>query len=237
MSIARLLWWFVPASLILLSSDAQVRAVDPPMAQIFSGSALNDLLTKCAAVSPLPELPEPPLKLPERARKAINILTPGGVDVRVFLKTPKDKWPVALEEAAKERMQVLAQLSATLKEARKGKVSAKTASALKAAVKKLEENLQGRPADLPPTQYIEARRFTIRLKEGVKAVDRPDLGKELALAEKSLAEGKTAPDLVRFMVAKKLRFAPAGPESGAGYLDLYKALADYHRKVAAAGRK
>jgi hypothetical protein len=236
---ARLLCWLVLASLILPPSAAQAqgRPADPHRTQIFSGSALNDLLTKCAAVSPLPELPEPPAKLPERARKAINILTPGGVDARVFFKTTNDKWPAALEEAAKEKKLLLAQLSATVKEARKGKVSAKTAAALKDAVKNLQENLQESVADMTPYQYIEAKRYTNRLKEGVKAADRPGLGTELALAEKALAEGKTAPDLVRFMIAKKLKFAPAGYANSDGYLDLHKALTDYHRKVGAARGK
>jgi hypothetical protein len=237
MNMACLLCWFVPLTLILLPGDAQLRAADPPLAQVSSGSALNDLLAKCAAISPLPELPEPPAKLSEKAHKAINIRTPGGVDVRVFIKTAMDKWPAALEEAAKEKKQVLAQLSATVTEARKGKLSAKTAAALKDAVKKLEENLQERVADMTPSQYIEARRYLNRLKEGIKAADLPNLGMELALAEKALAEGKTAPDLVRFMIAKKLKFAPAGPEHSQDYLDLYKALADYHRKIAAAPKK
>ena len=237
MNMACLLCWFVPLTLIQPPGDARARAAALQMKQIFSGNALNDLLAKCAAISPLPELPEPPAKLPEKAHKAINILTPGGVDVRVFVKTATDKWPAALEEAAKEKKQVLAQLAATVTEARKGKPSAKTATALKEAVKKLEESLQERAADVTPYQYIEAKRYLNRLTAGVKAADRPDLGTELAMAEKALAEGKTAPDLVRFMIAKKLKFAPAGPANGDVYLDLYKALADYQRKVAAAAKK
>jgi hypothetical protein len=39
------------------------------------------------------------------------------------------------------------------------------------------------------------------------------------------------------MIAKKLKFAPCWPGDGEGYRDLYKALADYHRQVAAARRK
>jgi hypothetical protein len=221
--------WFVVAGFVLALGGAVTRGDDPPP-QVLSGKALNDLLKNLEGVGP-PVEPEPPSKLPAKVRSAINILTPGGVDSAVFLKVPKAKWPSALEEAKQEKEQVIAKLSAAVKEARKGKVSAKTARELSEAVTKLRNALDAGVADIPPRDFIPAARFIGRLKEAAKSVDRANLGEELTLARTVAREGKTAPDLVRFMLAKKLKFAPALSDDAAGYGDLHKALTEYHRRA------
>jgi hypothetical protein len=223
---------------ILQSALSQAPAVPPPDAptpvQILTGQALNDLLLKCKDLKPVAS-PDPPPALPARARGAVNVLAPSGVDASLFLLADSIEWPVALAEAKAERTRLATALSVARKEAAKGKVSDRTVKEVSDAAEKLDKHLVDRIADLTPSEYIHAKRLVNRLKEAGKVVKAATLRADLELAEHA-AKIRTTGELVRWMNEKKLRFAGALPGQDEAYQQLYRALADLHRK-SAAGRK
>jgi hypothetical protein len=219
------------AGLFLVSLAAAQPADTPTPSQVLGGQALNELLQKCKDL-PASKSPEPPAALPEKARDAINILAPSGVDTAPFLRVGTIAWPAAFEDVRSERKCLIQAITTARNEAAKGKVNEKTTQEIRQVVEKLKKHLANRIEDITPTLYIEAKRLMIRLEPAVKAVNAPSLGKDLALAEQT-AKIKTTADLVRWMNEKKLKFAPSLPGQQEAYQELHRALVEHHRKAAA----
>jgi hypothetical protein len=188
-------------------------------ALLYSGKALNKVLPK---FNRLPASPEPPPALTARAKRAVNLVTPSGVDASVFLKAKALGWPEAFDDAKKQTGQFIAAAAEVVRQAKKGKVAEKTAGELTAAARALRKHLEDKVNDFSPSQYIAAHRLTRRLEVAVKSASRANLGAELDLVERA-AKISGAVELARFLNEKKLTFAAAFPGDEAGYQELYKA--------------
>jgi hypothetical protein len=119
------------------------------------------------------------------------------------------------------------------RQAKSGKVAPKVGKEASEAVRRLNTWLAARVEDLTPSDYIESKRFLNRLKAAVGSVDPAKLGRELKLARQATAKGKTLPELVEFMSAKKLKFAPSLKGEDARYQELHRLMSE----AVAAGKK
>ena len=77
--------------------------------------------------------------------------------------------------------------------------------------------------------YIEANTFINNLNDAIKALQQPDAGNYFT--GKYALKAKTVPELVNFMTAQGLQFAPSTPGDEAAYAALQEALASYDRAV------
>jgi hypothetical protein len=214
---------------LFLFLGAPALADSPAPWQILAGGPLNDLLHRCKDLR-LPESPDPPAPLPAKVKGALNFLGPSGIDTTPFLAAGAIRWPEVLAEAKAPRTRLVKALSAARKEVATGKVSDRTIKEVRDAVEELDKHLVDQIGEISPSQYIESKRLVNRLKEAGKAAARASLRDDLALAARAAKETTTA-DLIRLMNDKKLKFAAALPGQEEAYQELYKALADHHRKA------
>jgi hypothetical protein len=208
------------------------RAVnDPPVTEIWSAKALNDLLFDVQKLQGK-GIAGPPVRLDEDILKRINVSagkTPGNVGL--LKNEGKLSWPLALrtmkpqKEVDYLRQEIDSELPQSINEAVNGKVDSKRLEALSKHVEQLQQLLTNNVRDLPPGQYMEARRFLNNLDDGLQVLQQPNAG--LYFTQKYAAKGRTVQQLVENMSKDGLTFAPAVGGDEAAYVALHRALAAY----------
>jgi hypothetical protein len=211
---------------------------DPPVTEIWSAKALNDLLHDVQKLQ-ANGTDGPQLRIDEDVLKRINVSaggTPGNVGL--LKNEGKLSWPLALrtmrpqQEIDDLRQDIGSLLPDAINQAINGKVAAGILRTLNKDVSRMQQLLAQNVGELPPDQYIEAKRFLNNLEDGLTALAQPDAG--LYFTQKYSAKGKTVQDLIDYMTKQGLTFAPAVPGDEAAYVALHRALASYDR--AARGR-
>jgi hypothetical protein len=208
------------------------RAVnDPPVTEIWSAKALNDLLFDVQKLQGK-GITGPQVRLDEDTLKRINVSagkTAGNVGL--LKNEGKLNWPLALRTMKPQkdveylRQEIDSELPQSINEAVNGKVDAKRLETLTKDVDKIQELLTNNVRDLPPGQYMEARRFLNNLEDGLQVLQQPNAG--LYFTQKYAAKGGTVKQLVENMSKEGLTFAPAVGGDEAAYVALHRALAAY----------
>jgi hypothetical protein len=205
---------------------------DPPVTEIWSAKALNDLLAelqKQGAKGVMATYRGPKEPLDQDQLKLINVMsTNRGGNIGLLKNGGRLSWPLALTgfefKEERERLSSLAQDA--VKEAEfNNRVDAGTLRQLHEDLDRLQKQLSRSVGELPPSQYIEAKRYLNNLGDALKVLGQPDAGSHLN--RKYAAQGKTVPDLVQYMTEHGLRFAAAVAGDEAAYRALHRALAAY----------
>lgn len=204
----------------------------PPVTEIQSGRSLNRLLASLVRLDPgTTELPSSPLD--EDLLKRINV-TPAtnGAHFGVLKDRGKLQWPLALRDLAPAddsrelREQIESLVAAAIDQARRGRVPGNLLQALRGQVGALRVLLKRNVLDLSFPLYTDARKYLDDLEDGLKVMGRPDAAKYVngtyALDPQKI---KTVQDLLDFMSAQGLTFAPAVAGDEPAYLAVYRALA------------
>lgn len=201
------------------------RLAAPPLASIYSAEALNGLL---AEIGKLPA-GNARVELKEDARRRINVSRGNGRDIGLLKHAKRLGWPMVLRQAEYKtaRDQVDALLPRAAEQARKGKVDAAILTDLSKSEETMQQQLMEQVGDISPIQYIEAKRFLVRLGRLLKTLAEPDVDVYFKLTDQLAARGKTVDELVKFMTEKKLLFAPAVEGDEDAYVVLHKALLAY----------
>jgi hypothetical protein len=212
------------------------RAVnDPPVTEIWSAKALNDLLRDAQKLQ-AQGAGGPRLELDAVVLRRINVVAgrrPGNLGL--LKDQGKLTWPAALQslsfarEAEDPRQQVAELLPRAVSQAVNGLVDPPVLVALHRAVAKLDTRLAQEAGRLPPNAYIQARRYLNDLFDGLRALGQPDAGQYLTA--RRAARGRTVPELVEHMTQEGLEFAPAVVGDEAAYVALHRALAAYDAAV------
>jgi len=131
-------------------------------------------------------------------------------------------WPALFKEPAfktkRERIDSL--LREAWKQARKDKLPEPAFKELTEAVKLLDADVDEQIAEVNASQWLDAKRFTVRLRAEAGELKKGEVEECVKLHER-LVRCKTLADLVAYMTKEKLTFAPATPRD----LAAYKALA------------
>jgi hypothetical protein len=197
---------------------------DPPLTEVCSSKALNDLLDHLQGLQ-AQGAGGTPVALEESLLTHIKVSAGKSGLAGVLQDGGRLDWPSALRKDAfrTERAELERLAPIAVREAVNGRVGAETLRDLRSAVNSLTRRLAGAAGDLPPARYIEAKRFVNQLDEGLKVLALPDAGDYFT--GKYTARGKTVQDLVKHMAERGLRFAPALAGDEAAYLALHRALA------------
>ncbi len=200
---------------------------DPPYTEVLSGQALNTILDDLARVQmDQGTLRTADVGLDPEVLRHINVARGSGSGGAGVLKDGgRLTWPVALEgEGYRAERQSLCRLApgAVEQAASGGRVDPEVLAQMRRALDRMNQTLADHIRDLPPNRYIEARRYLGSVGDAVRALGRADAC-DCLRARKEL-EGKDVADLVRFLVGRKLRFAPAAPGDEAAYRALHHAL-------------
>jgi hypothetical protein len=208
---------------------------NPPVTEIASGKALNDLLTDLAKQAGTSKDNAPVLRTfqtpDEDLLHSVNVVPTKSVgNVGLLRNHGRLTWPVALSgpqfKEEREQINTLAQDAVNQAEFN-NQVDAGTLRDLMTHIGNLQQQLRANGGDLPPNTYIEARTFLNNLDSAATALQQKDAGKLF----KYKLDAKSLPDLVRYMSSHGLEFGPATPGDEAAYMALYRSLASYDNAV------
>jgi hypothetical protein len=225
-----------PAGLFLTGQLTAVRN-EPPLVEVWSGKALNDLL---GGIVPLLEKGESGLRIPlaQDVLDHLNLTTGERRSTGLLRNGGRLDWPVALREAKfqKECQSVEKLFPKAVEEAAtSGRVPPASIELLKANLGQLQTTLADRIIDFSPAQYIESKRYLNTLGDAVVVLASPDAASYFNL--KYRPRDLTVEGLVQHMITNGLRFAPATPGDEAAYLALHGALAAYKADLAQRSKK
>jgi hypothetical protein len=205
---------------------------NPPVTEIWSGKALNDLLADLRKLPPAkPETGQlvnlQQLPLDEDALKHLNV-TKGNGNIALLKNEGRLNWPVALSgpdfKEQRERINTLAQAAVRQAEFN-SQVDPGTITQLSSDVENLHRQLRKNGGDLPFALYTEAKTFLNNLDDALSALRQRDVGHHFT--GKFAIKAKTIPELVEHMSKQGLQFAPAMPGDEAAYSALHQALSNY----------
>src|SRR5262249_4825913 len=198
---------------------------DPPPAELYSGRPLNALLRHL--ITSL-KGPVESATIGEDVLKNVNVRVPGTRGNFGLLKNDKNdlksQWPMALqgEEYAAGRKALEGYLPEAVQQIKfNPTVDRSLLKDVNANLKRMNDTLLSSVAEIPPSQFIEARRLLNQLEDAVKALEDPKAG---AAWQDWKAKGRNAAELVNYMKEKGLEFAPATPGDEWAYQSLYQAL-------------
>jgi hypothetical protein len=224
-----------------LEGDLRRARKDPPMVEISSGKALNDLNRHLADEQSKPNAAKgPSVPLDDEVLKHITVTAQGGKGGNIGLLRDDGKvtWPAALQgpeyDALRKRLSLsLEDAVQRLKNTKK--VEPGVLRDVNADVAKLKEMVK--KSDLSPTDYIEARKFVGQLEDAVLALQDPNAPNYFDPDKGGWrASGKTVAELIDDMKNKGLEFAPAAPGDEWAYRVLHQALAAYDYGLQQAGK-
>jgi hypothetical protein len=209
---------------------------DPPITEIWSAKALNDLLAHAQKIDA--RVPSDPLNQERLARIHVTSGKYGGN--LGLLKEGRPTWPSLLSwEMFRPARSALDPLIAeALIQARQGEVDAELLKAIHGKAQDLHQQLvasayaAGNEARWTPIMYVDAKHFLDQLDKALIALQQPNV--KDYLTGKYAAQGKTVADLVRYLKENGLRIAPATPGSEEAYTALHLSLAKYVRDAGAA---
>jgi hypothetical protein len=200
----------------------------PPVTEIWSGKALNDLL-KDLQTRPVNRVSVDHDALPTSldGLRHINVAKGAG-SIGLLKNEGRLHWPVALtgSDYAEQRDGLTALAQEAVQQAEfNSQVDAGTIRRLTDGLNKLRHQLRKTVSDLAPAEYIEAKNFVDAFDDAITALRQADAGTHLA--GRYLLRATTIAELVRYMTEHGLRFAPALPGDRDAYLVLHQALASY----------
>jgi hypothetical protein len=205
---------------------------DPPVTEIWSGKALNDLLLQAQTLEAA-RVQGPNVYLSPAVLNQINV-TDGttSAGIGVLKNGGQLDWPFTLQapEYASLRKRTDELAAAAVKQAASGRVAFDTIQGLMTTQKKLQAALKANIVQLSPNDYIQAKRFLNDLDEATKVLKSPNVAN--LVTGKWSAQGQTVAELVQNMTSQGLRFAPAVVGQEAAYTTLHRALANYESSMA-----
>lgn len=200
---------------------------DPPITEIWSGKALNDLLLAIQQQQAQGRR-GPTIPLDEETLKSINVTTGANTgSLGVLRDNGRLHWPLELTrsdyEQERRRLDDLA--AKAYRQATDGTVDPNVLQEMNNAIDSLQTRLRRSVADVSPSDYMKARRYLSDLDSAVRVLEDPNASKYAN--RKLAAKGGTVSDLVSEMTNQGLRFAPAVAGDEGAYVALHRALASY----------
>ncbi len=201
---------------------------EPPVTEVLSGQALNDLYNhvyplqaKGVKVTSIP--------LDEDMLKQINLTGAGsGGSIALLKDRGRLNWPLALQspEFDGPRKEITALAADAVNQARlNNPVGAATLRDMMNDVHRMSEALLHNVGEIPPSEYVEAKRYLNQLDSAVRALQDPNVGNQLN--QNWAPRARSVSELVDFMGQKGLRFAPATAGDEPAYRHLYQRMLAY----------
>jgi hypothetical protein len=201
---------------------------DPPLTEIWSGKALNDLLLGIQQQQ-AKNIQGPDVPLQSNMLDRINVTsgaTPGSVGV--LRDGGKLRWPFVLKGSAykadRQNLDKLA-LEAT-RQAQAGSVDADTLGGMSEASSNLRATLRDNVAETSPNDYIKGQRFLNEIDDTIKMLQDPNVANYVT--HKWAAKGNNVAQLVQQMSGQGLKFAPAVSGDEPAYVSLHQAMVAYY---------
>jgi hypothetical protein len=201
---------------------------DPPITEIWSGKALNDLLLAIQQQFNR-KIEGPNVPLEESVVRHINVTgSQTGGSLGLLRQDGRLEWPLTLRTAPfKSEREKLDQLCYTAyKQAASNSVDADTIQGMVGAVDAMTAQLKRNVDDISANDYIKAKRFLNELNDTINILQDPNVGKYVN--QTWVARGSTVGDLTREMTRQGLKFARATAADQAAYVALHSGMVAYY---------
>ncbi len=207
---------------------------DPPLTEILSARALNDLLRHLSKMQGRGER-GPNVPLDADMLRGVNLT---GQDTRANVGLLKDdgklQWPQSLtglefKDGRDQMEKMIADAVNVVKfnnPVEPGKIRD-----MQAELTRLNNTLLNNINELSPSEYIEARKYLNLLADAVLALKDPKVSNYFN--QNWVPKGKNVAELIKYMSERGLRFAPAVPGDTDAYRALYHALQAFDYGVTA----
>jgi hypothetical protein len=201
---------------------------NPPVTEIWSGKALNDLLLAIQQqIARKIEGPHVPLE--ESVVRRINVSgSRTGGSLGLLLPDGRLNWPFVLRapefQADRDKLDQLA--STAFKQAGSNSVDFGTIQGMTNAVNSLTNQLRRNVDSIPPNDYISAQRFMRELNQTITALQDPNVSN--FVNQTWAARGNSVGELSREMIRQGLRFAPATTGDQSAYVALHTGMVAYY---------
>src|SRR5579885_733552 len=217
--------------------QAYARAVNnPTLIEVWDGDALNKILDH-AIKAQAKGMAGPTVKLDDDALAKVNFSFGTGGNIGLLRNSGQLEWPAVLQERDfdHDRVDVQRLLKDAVDQVKRenGRVDAGTINRLTKVLGEMNSKLTARVGELPPDQYMEAKRYLNNLQAARQALSQPDVGALL----NARPDAKTVGELVKYMAKNGLRFAPASPGNEGAYKALHTQLAAYDLGTASLARQ
>jgi hypothetical protein len=205
---------------------------NPPSVEIWSGDALNSILTALQGAQ-LRGIRGPLVPLSPDLLRHINVST--GVtrgSTGLLREGGKLSWPFILRQPMfnANRAAIEKPLTAAVRQAPSGEVDVTTLNNLDAALNQFQTDVDAKIADLTPDQYVQASRYLRELRGSFNVLKQSDVAKYFSPT--ATAQGNNVAELVAHMTNNGLRFAPATSGDETYYTALHSALVAYDNGIA-----
>jgi len=202
---------------------------NPPLNEIWSGFAPNNLLATVQRLGPASQDQGPTIPIQPETLRHINV-TDGksGASVAMFRSGGKLSWPLVLEgddyQSDRETMSELVQDA--MKHAQDGsRIPPQTLDKLARTVRNLAITLKDNITKVSCGDYIAGKRYLNELESDVRALNDPNISNYAT--GKWSAQGRTVAELFQNLTSTGLRFGPADHGDEPYYTSLYRSMVDY----------
>jgi hypothetical protein len=203
---------------------------NPPQQDIWSGFALNALLTALAGPTNN-GFRGPPVPLPDGCLAHINYTTgKAHVGLGLLRDNGKFDWPLILQDdpfkKQRDRIDLLAPQA--VMQATMGRVDPKILRELPSLCDVMDQNLKGIVDSAAPDEYMIGKKYLRELRASFKILESPDIASYYG---KYTPRGKTVAELVAHMSSLGLTFTPCVPGDETWYVDIYQSFLKYDTEV------
>jgi hypothetical protein len=207
---------------------------NPPVSEIWSGQALNDLvkdLERQTGNRDWAHLGIQLLPLVQDGFKHINV-TRGTGNIALLRDGGRIHWPEGLSgsQYQYERDQLGIMAHEAIKQAVfNSSIPVEITRRMSSTVDGLRRKMRNEANTLSSSHYIEAKGFLSSIDSAITALHQEDVSNHFNGTYELKAN--TIPELVRFMTEQRLQFAPALPAGRTAYAALHQALTTYHQSA------
>jgi len=206
---------------------------NPPLTEIYSASALNDLYRYFAGEQSKGKA-GPTVRVDPDVLKRVNLApTDTRANPGVLKDDGKLLWPGSLQspDFADSRKQLERLMADAAQQAKfNNQVQPGTIRDLRSNLQHLRDQLSDRVGDMSPSDSINAQRYLNQVENGIKALEDPKLGNYFN--KNWVSDVRGVSELVDLMRKRGLQFAPAVNGDEDAYLALYNALVEYDTRLA-----
>jgi hypothetical protein len=207
----------------------------PTATEIQSGKSLNLMLADLAKFGNQP-MRVPTISLDEDVLKLVNLSGPGsGGNIALLRDNGRFTWTQAFSDqniiSDKERKDIELEAQQLYQQAANGKVDPNTLKDLETGLRTARANLTKQISALPTGSFLEAQRFLDAFDAAVTGLKSGDVALNLDFQQKFIKGGKSVQELVDYLGAKGLRFAPASVGEERAYTALQAALSAHSMAI------
>jgi hypothetical protein len=200
-----------------------------PPAQVWDGTALNNILVACQQALP-PGTLGPTVYLTPGLTTQLN-LTTGQVSTGdgLLRNGPKLQWPYALSDPAfdAQRTDIDKQMKAATDQLVGGQqVDFGVIRKLKSDCDQMDATLKAKIEDMTPTDNVHGKRYVRELRDTIQALQQPNAS--TFFAANRPVPANTVGELVQAMSSKGQKFAPAASGTEPAYNALYSSMVAYY---------